>query len=139
MTAGADEGLAATDERPPNLNLASGRIPVAPGGTHTGSILCILPGRSIAFSPEWRDDGLSVLFDRNSGDYWIVSALARRLVELLVQADRRSAEELEHLAAQLPSADADESLPAVAAVLDELVQLGILGPFADSRARKAVD
>jgi len=38
------------------------------------------PGRSLAFSPPWREDGAAVIFDRNSGDYWVVSPLAREVV-----------------------------------------------------------
>lgn len=93
-----------------------------------GDVVCILPGRSIAFSPEWRDDGLSVLFDRNSGDYWIVSALARKIVENVAHDDGRDAGELVQIALCALSPDEKEGETAELArkVIDELIRREIL-------------
>lgn len=93
-----------------------------------GNVVRVLPGRSIAFSPEWRDDGLSVLFDRNSGDYWVVSALARKIVESVVRDDVRSEEELTAIALYALSHDGKTGVAAETArgVLGELVRLNIL-------------
>lgn len=44
-------------------------------------------GRSLMLSPVWPDDDASVLFDRNSGDYWVVTASARALVGRLISAE----------------------------------------------------
>jgi len=88
----------------------------------------IFPGRSIAFSPEWRDDGLCVLFDRNSGDYWIVSALARKIVENVTQDDGCDIQELARVALYALSHDqrVDMTLDSARNVLDELLRLEIL-------------
>jgi len=44
----------------------------------------VQPGRSLVISPEWGVDEPSVLFDRNSGDYWVVPSTVRRWVQLLL-------------------------------------------------------
>ncbi|WP_332673825.1 hypothetical protein [Aromatoleum sp.] len=99
----------------------------------------IFPGRSIAFSPEWREDGLCVLFDRNSGDYWVVSGLARKIVENVSQDQGCDAEDLTRVA--LYALPHDQRLDAMQAtarnVLDELLRLEILasGPDAVSPTR----
>lgn len=41
-------------------------------------------GRSLLFSPEWSCSDASVVFDSNSGDYWIVSKLAVMLTRSLL-------------------------------------------------------
>lgn len=38
--------------------------------------LAAAPGRSLRFAPEWQCSDAKVVFDRNSGDYWVVSQLA---------------------------------------------------------------
>lgn len=90
--------------------------------------IALLPGRSIAFSPEWRDDGLSVLFDRNSGDYWVVSALARKIVENVALDGDRKGEELARLAlCALSREEKAGVMPTmVQRIIDELVQMEIL-------------
>lgn len=88
----------------------------------------IFPGRSIALSPEWRDDGLSVLFDRNAGDYWLVSGLARKIVESVSQGEGWDSEELVRIALCAFSHDErlDATLKTARDVLDELLRLEIL-------------
>lgn len=92
-----------------------------------GSI-ALFPGRSIAFSPEWREDGVCVLFDRNSGDYWVVSGLARKIVENVSQDEGCDAEELARVAlCALPHEQRlDATLDTARNVLDELLRLEIL-------------
>lgn len=41
------------------------------------------PGRDLRFGPDWACSDESLLFDANSGDYWVLSPLARRLMERL--------------------------------------------------------
>lgn len=41
--------------------------------------LCV--GRDLHYSPRWANEGYSVIFDANSGDYWVVSDAARGIVE----------------------------------------------------------
>lgn len=96
--------------------------------------LCILSGRSIAFSPEWPDDGVSVLFDRNSGDYWVVSTLARALVRHASKAGTvDTASMITHATRRLSADDGfDGRAESVLAVLSELAQLGILAQTAAS-------
>lgn len=45
-------------------------------------------GRFLLLSPEWSGEEASVLFDRNSGDYWVVTRPARALIDRLVGAGR---------------------------------------------------
>ncbi|QID17129.1 hypothetical protein G3580_05415 [Nitrogeniibacter mangrovi] len=46
--------------------------------------VAIHPGRSLALSPEWQEDEPSILFDRNSGDYWVIAPTARQWIEHLM-------------------------------------------------------
>ncbi len=93
----------------------------------------IFPGRSIAFSPEWREDGLCVLFDRNSGDYWVVSGLARKIVENVTQDEGCEREELARLALHALSHEQrlDTTLDTARNVVDELLRLEILASGSD--------
>jgi len=93
----------------------------------------IFPGRSIAFSPEWREDGLCVLFDRNSGDYWVVSGLARKIVENVTQDEGCEREELARLALYALSHEQrlDATLDTARNVVDELLRLEILASGSD--------
>lgn len=89
--------------------------------------LDVSPGRALRFSPDWQDEGVSVLFDANSGDYWVLTALARALVKQVGAAGP----------SRLDLLLADEDVTAAAgedgykdeqteAVLVQLVELGIL-------------
>lgn len=49
-------------------------------GSRKDDWLSVSPGRALRFSPDWNEEAVSVLFDRNSGDYWVVTSLARSLV-----------------------------------------------------------
>lgn len=56
--------------------------------TLPATFVSVHPGRSLTTSPEWHADEPSVLFDRNSGDYWVIAPTARKWVELLQNADQ---------------------------------------------------
>lgn len=86
------------------------------------------PGRTILCSPDWREDHATVLFDGNSGDYWIVSPLAREIVRLSTNADLQSVEALvAHIVAHGDEiGDFDGSATTIRRVINELVQLSIL-------------
>lgn len=36
-------------------------------------------------SPRWDDEEPTVAFDRNSGDYWVITEATRRLIEQLIE------------------------------------------------------
>ena len=110
-----------------------------PEALHERALLHIRPGRSLVLSPEWRDDGLSVLFDRNSGDYWVVSATARKIVEHLAPDGPRIAGDLLRIAAAALSEDErPDAVDATASsVLDELVGLDILAAVSAPSASTA--
>ena len=40
-------------------------------------------GRCLRFAPHWDCSDAEVLFDRNSGDYWVISSLAGALIKQL--------------------------------------------------------
>jgi len=92
------------------------------------AILKGFPGRTILCSPDWREDHATVLFDGNSGDYWIVSPLAREIVRLSTNAGLQSVEALvDHIVAHEDEiGDFDGSETTIRRVIDELVQLSIL-------------
>lgn len=97
------------------------------------SLMAVHEGRSLSFSPDWDGDGVSILFDGNSGDYWVLSPLTRALVSWVMRAGKLSREEL--LARARTDARADSS-PGKAdedadTVLGELVQLAILSHTAN--------
>ena len=50
--------------------------------THDEEPLRPKVGRSLCFSPAWQDEDCSVVFDRNSGDFWVVTNQARHLLQL---------------------------------------------------------
>lgn len=76
-------------------------------------------GRSFCFSPDWGSDEASILFDRNSGDYWVLAPEALAIVRLLseCQADATS---------QASVAGAGGLQQEDGSLLQELVQAGIL-------------
>lgn len=89
------------------------------------SSLTLHSGRDFLLSPAWGDDEPSALFDRNSGDYWIVTELARQLIVALQEskAPCPQGQLIELTLAAFPDeAEADM----IEAVLAELLKLGIL-------------
>lgn len=90
--------------------------------------LSVLHGRAFVFSPQWRDEGVSVLFDSNSGDYWLLSPLAREIVRHATEAGPADASAMiRHVGTQAIALDGGDSGEAtIRRVIDELVQLSIL-------------
>lgn len=90
--------------------------------------LTVRRGRSLVFSPAWEEEGASVLFDRNSGDYWVLTAVARNIVGAI--ADTGSLPYGAVLTLALAQPDAHDAAPMTAgdidAILDALTQAGIL-------------
>ncbi len=79
-------------------------------------------GRSLCFSPAWQDEKCSVVFDRNSGDFWVVTNQARHLLQLAASSVPARAEagiegdsHIEGLIADLCAADLIEPLQQAAA------------------------
>lgn len=103
------------------------------------SALRLRPGRSFAFSPAWRDDGLSVVFDRDSGDYWVVSALARALVETLVRHDGQRVEDIVNAALHAVADEAACTAEHGRQVLTELLRLDLVMVASSDRPRPGVD
>lgn len=85
-------------------------------------------GRSLVFSPAWDEEGASVLFDRNSGDYWVLTAPARSLVSAVANAGSLPYGAVLTVAREQP--DAHDAAPVtdgdIDAILDTLMQVGIL-------------
>lgn len=46
-------------------------------------LIGITPGRALRWGPRWLPAEHAVLFDATSGDYWVLSEAARRLLETL--------------------------------------------------------
>ena len=90
--------------------------------------LSVLQGRALVFSPQWHDEGASVLFDGNSGDYWLLSPLACEIVRHAIEtgpADESAM--IRHIGAQATALDGvDTGETTIRRVIDELVQRSIL-------------
>lgn len=72
------------------------------------------------FSPRWDEEGVSVVFDSGSGDYWVLAEDARTLLEDLNTQPQQTAL-IELLEKSLPFPT--ESLQSV---LDSLAQFGLI-------------
>lgn len=84
----------------------------------------IKPGRSLCSSPKWESEGLLVLFDRNSGDYWIINQAAKLLLDALPEAGPTDVDQLLAQCHEITeAAEAD-----LAQVLMSLCRAGILEP-----------
>lgn len=69
-------------------------------------------GRSLKLGPNWTCSDATVLFDRHSGDYWVVSLLAVELIKLLQGDVALSIESIElQLQEILPELDLSADLP----------------------------
>lgn len=79
--------------------------------------LRVLPGRRLIPSPEWDGGGPSLLFDACSGDFWVVTPLARHLILTVA-----TAQSVQDTAISLPG----HENPELASVIHELVRQGIL-------------
>lgn len=82
-------------------------------------------GRSFCLGPDWSCSDGVVLFDRNSGDYWVVSRLAGLIIKLLqINASMSLVDFAQELAALTPGAELmDDLLPTLRNLTDNhLVQ-----------------
>jgi hypothetical protein len=52
--------------------------------TTSDTTVRLFAGRSLLFGPVWSCSTAAVLFDSNSGDYWVVSADAKKVLEHLI-------------------------------------------------------
>lgn len=87
------------------------------------TLLNLTPGRDFRWAPAWDCSEHQVLFDAASGDYWVLTQPARRLLELLQAEGAREREQL-MLRLDLP---ADE----VPALLDNLQQARLIEASVD--------
>lgn len=81
-------------------------------------LIRITPGRSLCWSPAWPCSEAAVLFDANSGDYWVLSAHGQTAVRTL-QASGALAQA--DLLARLPCDPAQALL-----LLQDLARSGII-------------
>lgn len=77
----------------------------------------IYPGRSLIFSPSWDEEGVSVVFDKGSGDYWIITDHARAILDRLSCNPSQTGVPTSTLAAFLATTSADLS-----AAIDSLAE-----------------
>ena len=77
-------------------------------------------GRSLCFAPDWKCSDAAVLFDRNSGDYWVVSSSAKSILKLLQAGGSVTLTSLhQQLHVQMPEADwAADLLPTLNSLAD---------------------
>ena len=75
----------------------------------------VVPGRSLMWSPPWDCSPVRVLFDRHSGDFWLLEGAALEIVQALQAVPRLAWAEALQLAA-------DEGPP----LLAELVHAGLV-------------
>jgi len=89
------------------------------------STITLHRGRDFLLSPAWGADEPSALFDRNSGDFWIVTELARWLIDTLRESNAPCHRDqlVERTLAAFPDqAEADM----IETVVAELLKLDIL-------------
>jgi hypothetical protein len=90
------------------------------------SAVLVTPGRSLRFAPEWPCSEASVIFDRNSGDYWVVSLLASGALKLLQKHGSMTITELgRSLGSSQPYSDINAALELMcqSLVANDMVQL----------------
>lgn len=85
----------------------------------------LLPGRQLRWSPAWACSTHQVAFDATSGDYWVLTAEARSLLEWLAP----GAQTAHALHQRLRPAGADG-----VALLQGLAQAGLVTGWDGSRA-----
>jgi len=83
-------------------------------------------GRSLIFSPTWPCSDATVLFDRNSGDYWVISLLGARALKLLQTHGEMTVQEMgRQLEREQSAAD---MFAALEPTLRSLVETGLVQP-----------
>ena len=86
--------------------------------------MALQSGRSLRFAPDWSCSDATVVFDRNSGDFWVISSLGASALRLLQEHSSLAWPELERRLAIL-QLDADVSLSLMATV-KSLVDNGLI-------------
>lgn len=87
-------------------------------------VLEVRKGRSLVFSPAWSEEEASVVFDRNSGDYWVIPEISRRLLALVKEG---SCVDVAELRDQLTAETRANVEPRVLSqILDDLVAADLL-------------
>lgn len=80
------------------------------------------------FGPKWSHEDANIVFDRHSGDYWVLTDLARKVLELTASTPLTSAQ----IAAQIqheglsPLNAGQHDAHALKTVIHELVHEGLL-------------
>lgn len=92
--------------------------------------MALQSGRSLRFAPDWPCSDATVLLDRNSGDFWVVSSLGASALQLLQEHGSLAWPELERRLAILhPDAEVSSSLvPTVESLCDN----GLIRPVEKS-------
>lgn len=65
----------------------------------SSALVSLAPGRHLRFSPDWNCSEARVVFDANSGDYWVVSLLASMILRQLQAHGPQSKPDLEQFLA----------------------------------------
>lgn len=87
-------------------------------------VVASAPGRLWCASPAWAEEGASVLFDSNSGDYWVVPIITRNII---LQLARSGPCAVAGLADALRQNFATPTTPdALASVLDDLAEQSLV-------------
>lgn len=112
---------------PVTLNESTGEV-------FASSIASLASGRSLTFAPAWPCSDASVVFDRNSGDFWVISEVANTILGLLQNGRALKVPVLaSRLMADLPQHEmsADDLYPTLQSLIDNgLIQVdaGVLLP-----------
>ncbi|MDP1532206.1 MAG: hypothetical protein Q8N44_22055 [Rubrivivax sp.] len=95
------------------------------GSAPTTGLLSLAAGRRLLWGPRWNCAEAGLAFDVNSGDFWVLTPLARQIIEQLLTQDRLSE-------AELRSRTAGDSRPADwAETLAAVVQSGLVQQAVD--------
>ena len=85
-------------------------------------LISLAPGRSLRWSPPWPCSDAVILFDANSGDYWVLSAEGKAMVTAL---EHEGALDMGALLTQVGGARDDAET-----LVQELARSGIITPLA---------
>lgn len=87
-------------------------------------MLEVRKGRSLIFSPAWSKEEANVVFDRNSGDYWVIPEVSRCILTLVNEGGHLYVGDLrERLTAEVWTRERPEAL---SRILDDLVAADLL-------------
>ena len=89
-------------------------------------LVALVEGRSLCHSPKWDCSEFGLVFDRNSGDYWIVSELSVQALLTLESHNALAFSELVHVLG--PQSSYFDIENALKLTLQSLVDNGIVKP-----------